>query len=335
MNRARVIDAVVVSGASRDVGGYDDDVYLAEISSEVKRFMGVGGEDLLRETLSVVEEILSSGLMTVGDIVATSDPLGASALPNVRFVSWRLAIPDVLSRIEREWRILGRDPSVGDICWFNNTPAGNERAQRSVSSLSSRTARGTTRRKANGIEVGRSNSQPLFDRRPGVHATTVELYRAPRLVRTIRRCQPQWSAFLSVEDSIGSVVVGPGASSKALRRVRYQPESGAPASVGSQGGGKQTSSVAQAFSLTQNPSGSVGQTHVLCSVHTVVGRSAQLLCSSHQKMASPTGLSHAPNRNAKSIESRVSAAVYFLDRIVTKPPLSRTFHHLRRELPRR
>jgi len=31
----------------------------------------------------------------------------------------------------REWRILGREPSVGDICWFNNTPAGNERAHRS------------------------------------------------------------------------------------------------------------------------------------------------------------------------------------------------------------
>jgi hypothetical protein len=131
MNKARVIDAVVVSGASREVGGYDDDVYLAEISSEVKRSMGLEGEDLLRETLSVVEEILSSGLMIVGDIVATSDPLGTPALPNVRFIPWRLTVPEALSRIEREWRILGREPSVGDICWFNNTPAGNERAQRS------------------------------------------------------------------------------------------------------------------------------------------------------------------------------------------------------------
>jgi hypothetical protein len=47
----------------------------------------------------------------------------------VEFVPWQLTIPEALARIEREWRALGRDPSLGDICWFNNTPAGNERAR--------------------------------------------------------------------------------------------------------------------------------------------------------------------------------------------------------------
>jgi hypothetical protein len=119
MNRDQVIDTVVVSGASQEVGGYDDYVYLAEVSSQVQRSSGVTGEDLLRETLSIVEEILRTKLMIVGDLTPDMS----------RLVPWQLSVPEALARIEREWRALGRAPNLWEICWFTNTAAGNETAR--------------------------------------------------------------------------------------------------------------------------------------------------------------------------------------------------------------
>jgi hypothetical protein len=116
-----IVDQVVVGGASGAVGGYDDWVDLCGVTSAVQEKLGVSGEALLQTTLAVVNEILTTGLMTVG--VLSSDMTS--------FIPWQSAVPEALARIEREWRALGRDPNLWEICWFANTAAGNERARRS------------------------------------------------------------------------------------------------------------------------------------------------------------------------------------------------------------
>jgi hypothetical protein len=108
----------VVSGASRAIGGYDDFVNLVEISSRLMRTTGMSGTPLMRETLSVIRYILEAGLMRVGDL-----------RERVGFVAWLGNTDDALARVEREWLTLGHDPSLGNVCWFENTAAGNERAR--------------------------------------------------------------------------------------------------------------------------------------------------------------------------------------------------------------
>lgn len=41
------------------------------------------------------------------------------------FCMWNLPIEECLNRVEREWNALGRNPSLGEICWLQNTDKGN------------------------------------------------------------------------------------------------------------------------------------------------------------------------------------------------------------------
>lgn len=41
------------------------------------------------------------------------------------FKPWEGTPEEIIDRIEREWRDLGKDPMLGDITWFDSTPAGN------------------------------------------------------------------------------------------------------------------------------------------------------------------------------------------------------------------
>src|SRR5262249_49947142 len=99
-----IIDHIVVGGASRAVGGYDDWVDVCGVVSVVQQ-SGVSGDELLGTTLVVIREILSAGLMEVG--VLSPDMTS--------FVPWRLEMPDALARIEHEWRELGREPNLWEV----------------------------------------------------------------------------------------------------------------------------------------------------------------------------------------------------------------------------
>ncbi|WP_156338512.1 hypothetical protein [Chondromyces crocatus] len=121
MELEATVDQLVVDGASRAVGGYDDWVDLFVMTVRVRDGLGVSDEDLRRSTMAVIEYVLSNGLMVVGDFV---DDM-------TNFVPWGISISDALARIDGEWNALGRDPRLWEICWFENTAAGNERAQRS------------------------------------------------------------------------------------------------------------------------------------------------------------------------------------------------------------
>lgn len=100
------------------VEGLDDWVYSVVLMRIVEDATGLAGESLLQVTLEVIANLLHSGLMVVGDPGTATRP----------FTPWLLTIPEVLTRFEREWRVLGLDSDFVGICWFSNTPAGRERA---------------------------------------------------------------------------------------------------------------------------------------------------------------------------------------------------------------
>src|SRR5262249_231990 len=62
-----------------------------------------------RITLDLVRELLESGQLRAG--FPTLDGRG--------FVPWTLSPAEALARIEREWDALGREPTIGDIVWFD------------------------------------------------------------------------------------------------------------------------------------------------------------------------------------------------------------------------
>jgi hypothetical protein len=109
MNKAKMIDEILLEGL-------DDWVYSPVVVSTVEDATGLVGEPLLRATLDLIGELLSSGWMEVGDVSPS-------------FVPWSLTVPEALARIEREWRATGVNSDFVAICWFANTPAGNERAR--------------------------------------------------------------------------------------------------------------------------------------------------------------------------------------------------------------
>ncbi len=75
------------------------------------------GDETVRETtLKIVSDLLEAGLIRPG--FPTRDG---------RFESWALSADEALRRIAREWDALGeREPSIGDIVWFEATEKGEE-----------------------------------------------------------------------------------------------------------------------------------------------------------------------------------------------------------------
>jgi len=97
--------------------GEDDWVHLGVIVRTVKEATRLTGEELLQMTLNTIRDLLDSGYMIAGQVGPTT------------FDHWSLGTPEVLVHVERAWRALGREPGLGDVCWFANTPAGDERAR--------------------------------------------------------------------------------------------------------------------------------------------------------------------------------------------------------------
>ena len=82
----------------------------------MKKGLSSGADDATGETIKVIEELLSSGLMHFG------------VLTDRGFESWDLGPDETLKRLGREMAALGREPRLGDIGWLANTAAGDEKA---------------------------------------------------------------------------------------------------------------------------------------------------------------------------------------------------------------
>ena len=67
---------------------------------------------IMRTTLDMLLPLLSTGQIQAGQFAVDSD----------EFRIWEMQPRDVVARIEREWKALGRDPGLGDIVWFVDGP---------------------------------------------------------------------------------------------------------------------------------------------------------------------------------------------------------------------
>src|SRR5258707_496482 len=108
------------------VRGLDDDIQAAEVASVVMRLRGAATQDEVRElSLELILEVVRQGSMEVGDIIGIGfHP--TRRYESVRFQRWDLSLEEGMERVAREWRALGRNPSLGEICWLVNTDRGDE-----------------------------------------------------------------------------------------------------------------------------------------------------------------------------------------------------------------
>jgi hypothetical protein len=103
--------------------GMSDVLQLSEMASVAKRHLGGApyeGE-IMKATTSVIGELVDGGYAIVGDLVTDQGP------PFVR--SWGLDAAATVTRIEDEWRALGRAPTLGEVCWLELTDDGRAEAQ--------------------------------------------------------------------------------------------------------------------------------------------------------------------------------------------------------------
>ena len=96
------------------IRGCDDFLYLAEAWSVVK-FIGGGSPVELQElTIDLIRVVVHQRLMEIGDVRKDG------------FHKWEMPIEESLGRVEREWNALGRNPSLGEICWLQITDKGRK-----------------------------------------------------------------------------------------------------------------------------------------------------------------------------------------------------------------
>ncbi|NUQ78197.1 MAG: hypothetical protein HUU21_32095 [Polyangiaceae bacterium] len=111
MNLVECIDEILMLGL-------DDWIQVSEIASAARTVGGaVTQGEVQRLSLDIIRAVIKEGLMTVGDVTTQG------------FQAWALSAEESLERIEREWIALGRNPSLGDICWLSNTEEGDKRAR--------------------------------------------------------------------------------------------------------------------------------------------------------------------------------------------------------------
>ena len=96
--------------------GCDDWLYAAEVAYAAKEIGHAQSADEIRDlSLKIIREIVEQGLMEIGDLPDEGR----------RLKLWPMTPQECLDRVEREWKALGRNPSISEICWLQNTDKGN------------------------------------------------------------------------------------------------------------------------------------------------------------------------------------------------------------------
>jgi hypothetical protein len=89
----------------------EDHVGLWRVLNAVRFDLGPKGPtEAQAMTLQLVRSLLRERGMQVGH----------PAPDGRHFVSWGLSPEQAVSRIEREWRALGREPNIGEVAWFTS-----------------------------------------------------------------------------------------------------------------------------------------------------------------------------------------------------------------------
>ena len=87
-------------------------------ADDVREILGAGvSEERVRQvTLQTLEPLLRDGSLRACDLTGQAN-----------FRSWPGSVDTWLSRIDREWKALGEQPSIGDMVWFVGRSANVER----------------------------------------------------------------------------------------------------------------------------------------------------------------------------------------------------------------
>lgn len=97
------------------VAGRDDHIGLWWVLGEISDRLPSADSAALREmTLSVIGDLLRRGLVKAG--FPTREGRG--------FDAWSTTAEEIISRIDSEWRALGRAPNIGEIVWLTTTKEG-------------------------------------------------------------------------------------------------------------------------------------------------------------------------------------------------------------------
>jgi len=111
VNTDAMLDDLLVSGP-------DDWVMACEVAWVARSKGGARSSDAIRElSVELIRELLDRGLMTIGDVTESG------------FHAWELSTAEALDHVDAEWRMLSREPSLGDICWLQLTEKGEARAE--------------------------------------------------------------------------------------------------------------------------------------------------------------------------------------------------------------
>ena len=104
------------------VEGLDDYVGLWELPWILRRRKPESTDDEVRErALEILSPLLREGLIEAGALRDDGD-----------FLPWPCTPEEALARIDKEWRELGQDPNIGQVCWFSNTASGDRAAEGEV-----------------------------------------------------------------------------------------------------------------------------------------------------------------------------------------------------------
>src|SRR5690348_1353207 len=91
----------------------EDHVGLWRVVKAVRYDLGaMGGQDVRTMTLQLVRSLLQEPGMQVGH----------PAPDGRHFIAWGVPPDQAVSRIEREWAGLGREPDIGEVAWFTSAP---------------------------------------------------------------------------------------------------------------------------------------------------------------------------------------------------------------------
>lgn len=104
-------DRVVIDATARILlqQAESEEVGLWQVVSELREHHGIKDANARRRlTLKVVEKLLENGVEVI------------DYLHGRGWERWQNQTPKaVLDRVEHEWGVLNREPTLGDICWFS------------------------------------------------------------------------------------------------------------------------------------------------------------------------------------------------------------------------
>ena len=100
--------------------GADDWLDASSVASVAITVGRAASVNAIRDlSIRVIAEAVRRGLMEVGEL---DDRIRG-------FRKWPMTADRALARIQTEWEALGRNPSVGEVCWLANTRDGDSLAK--------------------------------------------------------------------------------------------------------------------------------------------------------------------------------------------------------------